>query len=50
VALTNGASAPAEPGLVWSDVACTRVFEWRAAAGRRPEGLGRKLDTDFGRC
>ncbi len=29
-ALMNGAPAPAAPGLVWCDVACTRVFAWRA--------------------
>ena len=28
-ALTNGAEPPAEPGLVWCDVAATRIFEWR---------------------
>jgi transcriptional regulator with XRE-family HTH domain len=28
-ALTNGASPPKEMGLVWCDVAATRVFEWR---------------------
>jgi transcriptional regulator with XRE-family HTH domain len=28
-AITSGATPPAEPGLVWSDIATTRVFEWR---------------------
>jgi transcriptional regulator with XRE-family HTH domain len=28
-ALTTGAPPPPEPGLVWCDVAATRVFEWR---------------------
>jgi hypothetical protein len=33
-ALTRGATPPAEPGLVWCDVACTRVFAWRQRPGR----------------
>jgi transcriptional regulator with XRE-family HTH domain len=28
-ALTTGSPPPAEPGLVWCDVAMTRLFEWR---------------------
>ncbi len=28
-ALTSGAAPPAEPGLVWCDVAATRLFAWR---------------------
>ncbi len=28
--LTSGADPPAEPGLVWCDVAATRIFEWRS--------------------
>jgi transcriptional regulator with XRE-family HTH domain len=28
-ALTNGTEPPAEPGLVWCDVAATRLLEWR---------------------
>jgi transcriptional regulator with XRE-family HTH domain len=28
-ALTGGEAAPAEPGLVWSDVGATRLLEWR---------------------
>jgi transcriptional regulator with XRE-family HTH domain len=28
-ALTSGAPIPAKPGLVWSDVGSTRLFEWR---------------------
>jgi transcriptional regulator with XRE-family HTH domain len=28
-ALTQGARPPADPGLVWSDVAATRIFAWR---------------------
>jgi len=28
-ALTTGAPPPAEPGLVWCDVAATRLLEWR---------------------
>jgi transcriptional regulator with XRE-family HTH domain len=28
-ALTRGAELPAEPGLVWCDVAATRLFAWR---------------------
>ena len=31
-ALTDGKEPPAEPGLVWCDVAATRLLEWR----RRP--------------
>lgn len=31
-ALTLGAALPAEPGLVWADVACTRLFAWRGRA------------------
>jgi hypothetical protein len=31
-ALTLGTEPPTEPGLVWCDVAATRLFEWR----RRP--------------
>jgi len=30
-ALTRGATPPSEPGLVWSDVGATRLFEWRSA-------------------
>ena len=30
-ALTVGATPPNEPGLVWCDVAATRVFEWHPA-------------------
>ena len=33
-ALTTGAAPPDLPGLVWCDVACTRLFPWRRA-GRR---------------
>jgi len=33
-ALTAGAAPPHLPGLVWCDVACTRLFPWRRA-GRR---------------
>jgi transcriptional regulator with XRE-family HTH domain len=33
-ALTAGSEPPAEPGLVWCDVAATRVFAWR------PRGRG----------
>jgi hypothetical protein len=29
-ALTNGAQPPMLPGLVWCDVAGSRLFEWRA--------------------
>ncbi|HEX7472795.1 MAG TPA: hypothetical protein VF323_06915, partial [Candidatus Limnocylindrales bacterium] len=28
-ALTAGTEPPAEPGLVWCDVAATRLFAWR---------------------
>lgn len=28
-ALTEGGQVPAEPGLVWSDLAATRLFAWR---------------------
>jgi hypothetical protein len=28
-ALTEGAAPPDEPGLVWCDVAATRLFAWR---------------------
>ncbi len=28
-ALTLGTPPPKEPGMVWCDVSCTRVFEWR---------------------
>jgi transcriptional regulator with XRE-family HTH domain len=28
-ALTNGIEPPSEPGLVWADVAATRLFAWR---------------------
>ena len=28
-ALTLGVAPPDAPGLVWSDIACTRLFEWR---------------------
>jgi transcriptional regulator with XRE-family HTH domain len=34
-ALTKGTPAPAEPGLVWCDVACTRVFAWRVRVAAR---------------
>ncbi len=34
-ALTQGESPPSEPGLVWADVAATRLFAWR----RRPVRL-----------
>lgn len=30
-ALTQGGPIPVEPGLVWCDVACTRLFHWRRA-------------------
>ena len=33
-ALTRGAAPPDQPGLVWCDVACTRLFPWRQP-GRR---------------
>jgi transcriptional regulator with XRE-family HTH domain len=33
-ALTKGTPPPTEPGLVWCDVPCTRIFEWRP--GRNP--------------
>ena len=48
-ALTVGASAPADPGLVWCDVAGTRLFAWRrpasstvAASRPRPSGRSRR--------
>ena len=28
-ALTKGTAPPTEPGLVWCDLAATRIFEWR---------------------
>ena len=31
-ALTTGSEPPGEPGLVWCDVAATRLFDWRRAA------------------
>jgi transcriptional regulator with XRE-family HTH domain len=31
-ALTTGGLAPAEPGLIWCDVAATRLFAWRRRA------------------
>ena len=34
LALTTGSRAPREPGLVWCDVAATRVFEWRPSPSR----------------
>jgi transcriptional regulator with XRE-family HTH domain len=33
-ALTVGKAPPAEAGLVWCDVAATRLFEWRARVNR----------------
>ena len=30
--LTKGAPAPRDPGLVWCDVTCKRVFAWRSRA------------------
>jgi hypothetical protein len=33
-ALTSGAAPPAEAGLVWADVAATRLFSWRQATHR----------------
>lgn len=30
-ALTSGADPPSEPGLVWSDIAASRLFDWRRA-------------------
>ena len=33
-ALTTGAVPPIEPGLVWCDVACTRLFPWRRPRSR----------------
>jgi transcriptional regulator with XRE-family HTH domain len=33
MALTGGALPPAEPGLVWADVAARRIFAWRRASG-----------------
>jgi hypothetical protein len=35
-ALTEGRDHPQAPGLVWSDLAATRLFEWRRA--ERPAG------------
>jgi transcriptional regulator with XRE-family HTH domain len=35
-ALAHGAEPPAEPGLVWSDPAATRVFAWRRRYGHGP--------------
>lgn len=32
-ALTRGTEPPSEPGLLWCDVAATRVFAWRRRAG-----------------
>lgn len=32
-ALIKGAPPPAEPGLVWCDLAATRLFEWRPGRG-----------------
>jgi hypothetical protein len=32
-ALTRGAPPPQEPGIVWSDVAGTRLFAWRRRPG-----------------
>lgn len=32
-ALTTGTEPPTEPGLVWCDVRCTRVFAWRRRTG-----------------
>jgi hypothetical protein len=29
LAITAGKPAPAEPGLLWSDAAATRLLEWR---------------------
>jgi hypothetical protein len=29
-ALTHGAVPPKEPGMLWCDVDCTRVFPWRS--------------------
>jgi hypothetical protein len=34
-AITSGAEPPPEPGLVWCDIAATRVFAWRRGGGRR---------------
>jgi hypothetical protein len=31
-ALVEGAPPPAEPGMVWSDTAATRLFAWRQPA------------------
>jgi hypothetical protein len=31
-ALTEGSEPPTEPGLVWCDVAATRLLEWRRRA------------------
>jgi DNA-binding XRE family transcriptional regulator len=33
-ALTQGAPAPKEPGLIWCDVATTRLFPWRRSPRR----------------
>lgn len=35
-ALTTGAPPPTEPGLVWCDVAATRLFPWRRPRRRAP--------------
>jgi transcriptional regulator with XRE-family HTH domain len=35
-ALTTGSPPPKEPGLVWCDVAATKVFEWRPRLRPRP--------------
>jgi hypothetical protein len=32
--LTVGADPPGEPGLVWCDVAATRLFPWRRPGSR----------------
>ncbi len=46
--LVTGAPAPVERGLVWCDVACTRVVEWRAS---RVDRMGRRLrPTPRQRC
>ncbi|HEX6868982.1 MAG TPA: helix-turn-helix transcriptional regulator [Candidatus Limnocylindrales bacterium] len=34
-ALTTGAQPPDVPGLIWCDVAATRLYAWRARGGRR---------------
>lgn len=36
-ALTTGAEPPPEPGLVWSDLAATRVYAWRRPRMAAPE-------------